>query len=77
MTPRDRRLKRILADPPEADFEDVRRVLEDHGWVLDRERGSHSTFVKEGEYPFVVPKSGGRKVKRMYLRKMIELLDLA
>ena len=76
MTPRDRRLKRILAEPPEADFADVRRVLEDFGWTLGREQGSHVAFVKDGEYPFIVPKSGGRKVKRVYLRKLIELLDL-
>ncbi len=77
MAPRDRRLKRILAEPPEADFDDVWRVLEDYGWTLDREQGSHATFVKEGEYPFVVPRVKGRKVKRVYLRKLIELLDLA
>jgi len=77
MTPRDRRLKRILAQPPEADFDDVWRILEDHGWTLDREKGSHATFVKEGENPFVVSRVRGRKVKRVYLKHLIELLDLS
>jgi predicted RNA binding protein YcfA (HicA-like mRNA interferase family) len=76
MTPRERRLQRILAEPPEADFDDVRGVLEDHGWTLNRQKGSHATFVKAGRYPFVVPLLGGRKVKRVYLQRLIDLLEL-
>jgi predicted RNA binding protein YcfA (HicA-like mRNA interferase family) len=76
VTSKKRRRERILAEPPEADFDDVTGVLTDHGWRLDRERGSHAVFTKPGEYPITVPKVGGRRVKRTYLRLIIERLGL-
>lgn len=47
-----------------------------YGWVIGRERGSHVTFVKPGERSFVVSKVGGRRVKRVYLDQLCELLGL-
>lgn len=76
MTQRERLIARIRARPPEADFEDVRRLLEDFGWRLARQRGSHVTFTKEGESPIVVPQHHGRKVKRVYLTLICERLGL-
>lgn len=67
---------RIRARPPEADFTDVRRLLEAFGWELSRESGSHVIFVKEGERPITVPRVGGRKVKRAYLDRICERLGL-
>ncbi|HEU5423934.1 MAG TPA: type II toxin-antitoxin system HicA family toxin [Nitrolancea sp.] len=76
MSRRDKLIARILARPPQADFDDVRAVLEEFGWVLARERGSHCTFAKPGEYPIIVPKVGGRKVKRVYLDMICDRLGL-
>jgi predicted RNA binding protein YcfA (HicA-like mRNA interferase family) len=53
--------------PPEADFSDVQALLEEFGWTLARERGSHVIFSKPGERPITIPRAGGRKVKRAYL----------
>ena len=55
MSKREKFIARIRARPPETDFDDVRCLLEYFGWFLDRVRGSHFTFVKEGEFPLTVP----------------------
>jgi predicted RNA binding protein YcfA (HicA-like mRNA interferase family) len=76
MSKREKLIARIRARPPEADFDDVRCLLEYFGWSLDRVRGSHTMFVKEDEDPIVVPKRGGRKVERFYLNMICERLGL-
>ena len=76
MTRIEKLIARIRARPPEADFDDVRSLLEAFGWMLDRERGSHASFSKAGEYPIVVPKHHGRRVKRAYLVLICERLGL-
>ena len=73
----DKLIAKIKARPAEADFADVRRLLEAHGWVLKRQESSHCSFVKAGESTiFTVPLVSGRKVKRVYLTKLCELLGL-
>lgn len=76
MSKREKLIDRIRVRPPEADFDDVRCLLEHLGWSLDRVRGSHSTFVKEGEFPLTVSTYGGRKVKRTYLTEICDRLGL-
>jgi predicted RNA binding protein YcfA (HicA-like mRNA interferase family) len=76
MTRIQKLIDRIRSRPVEADFDDVERLLRHFDWTLDRESGSHVTFVKSGEYPIVVPKKGGRKVKGRYLDKICERLRL-
>lgn len=62
VTKRAKLVDRIRARPPEIDFDDVWTLRKAYGWTIDRERGSHVTFVKPGERSFVVSKVGGRKV---------------
>ena len=76
MTQFDRLVARILARPPEAEFRDVRRLLEAYGWDLDRVRGSHAQFTKPGERTLSVPMVRGRRVKRVYLSLIIKRLEL-
>ncbi len=76
MTQHDKLIERIRASPPEADFNDVRRLLEAFGWTLDRQRGSHTFFKKPGERTIGIPLRHGRKVKRVYLAQIIERLEL-
>ena len=77
MTKREKLIERIRKRPPEADFSDVKALLEDFGWVLVRTRGSHNHFRKPGETIIVtVPVIGGRKVDRTYLSKIVDLLGL-
>jgi predicted RNA binding protein YcfA (HicA-like mRNA interferase family) len=77
MTRRQKLIARIRSRPPEADFDDVRKLLEEFGWTLDRTRGSHHYFVKRGEMPLpAIPTVSGRKVKRTYLTLIVERLGL-
>ena len=46
MTQQQKLIERIVARPHEADFNDVRRLLEIFGWAQARQRGSHVTFAK-------------------------------
>lgn len=76
MTTREKLIARICARPSEADASDVRALLEDFGWTLKRQRGSHQVFAKPGEFPLIVPLVQGRRVKRVYLDEIIERLGL-
>jgi len=76
MTQLEKLIRRLTARPPDARFEDVRRVLEAHGWSLARQSGSHCTFSKPGEPPVVIPLVAGRSVKRPYLDRICDLLGL-
>lgn len=77
MTRRERLVAKILARPSEAEFRDVRALLEEFGWVLDRQRGSHVTFVHEAEQEIItVATVSGRRVKRVYLDQICKRLGL-
>lgn len=66
----------IRARPPRALFSDVQRLLEAYGWRVGRERGSHVSFVNDGEGTLPIPKDGGRWVNRVYLDAICERLGL-
>jgi predicted RNA binding protein YcfA (HicA-like mRNA interferase family) len=76
MTRREKLIAKIRARPVEADYEDVKAVLELFGWVEDRSEGSHHVFVKTGCLPITVPKKHGKKVKRHYLSNICDILGL-
>jgi len=76
LTQRRKLIDRIRARPPEADFDDVRKLLEEFGWSLARTSGSHMHFTKEGERTITVPLVKGRRVKRTYLDIICERLGL-
>jgi predicted RNA binding protein YcfA (HicA-like mRNA interferase family) len=68
-------IERIRARPPQADFDDVRAVLEEFGWTFTRQRGSHAYFTKKGDRPFSIPIKGG-KVKRTYIVELCKHIGL-
>jgi len=74
--PLDKLIERIKRRPPQADFDDVRALLEAFGWTLERTTGSHANFTKPGERTQTVPLVKGRKVKRYILDQIIERLGL-
>lgn len=76
MSRRKKLIEKIRARPVEADFNDVRRLLEGFGWILDRTTGSHAIFTKPGSYPITVPQQHGRKVKGVYLDAICNALGL-
>jgi len=46
------------------------------GYEEHSKAGSHCVFHKKGSYPLCVPTVEGRKVKRLYVRRLSETLNL-
>jgi predicted RNA binding protein YcfA (HicA-like mRNA interferase family) len=72
---RETLVRRICARPPEARFSTVAALLAEFGWSQDRQRGSHVTFVKSGEFPITVPVHDD-KVGQVYLASICRRLEL-
>ena len=72
----DKVVDRLKRRPPEADFENVRRLLEAHGWQM-RRGGKHTAlFTKGGRLPLTIPTVRGKTVKRYIIDQVLTALDL-
>ena len=69
-------IQKFLASPPEVRFEEVRTLLEGLGFHKARSKGSHHIFRDELGRQLTIPKTGGQKIKRPYIQKIVELLNL-
>jgi len=73
----DKLVEQFLREPPEVLFAEVAKVLEEFGYEeRPSGRGSHRAFVKPGHPPKIVPTIKGRRVKKAYVRMIIENLNL-
>jgi predicted RNA binding protein YcfA (HicA-like mRNA interferase family) len=66
--------ERLLARPVEMRFDDVERILVEHGYSLKGSKGSHRRFEKPGRPMILVPVFHGH-VKRAYLSRLVKLLE--
>jgi len=67
---------RMLRLPPEMRFTEVISVLKSFGWRLEKSTpGSHFIYGKAGFPPITIPKKH-KKVKRIYIRRIIARLKL-
>lgn len=76
MTKREKLIAKLRARPPQASFADVSTLLEGAGWTLDRQKGSHVTFAKDGERSISFPIVGGQHVKGIYVAHILARIDL-
>ena len=76
MTKREKLIARLRARPRQASFGDVTTLLEGFGWTLNRQKGSHVTFIKDGERSLSFPVVGGQYVKGIYVDHIFARLDL-
>lgn len=67
----------FLRQPPEVKFTDVCYLLEAFDYSEQRSKGSHHTFSNPDGKTIVIPKVGGKKVKRVYVKRIIEILELS
>jgi predicted RNA binding protein YcfA (HicA-like mRNA interferase family) len=67
----------FLRQPPEVKFTDVCYLVEAFGYSEQRSKGSHHTFSHSSGETIVIPKVGGKKVKRVYVKRIIEILELS
>ncbi len=73
MSKREKLRERLKNNPNNATFSEIRKLLEQEGFVLDRITGSHHIFTK-GEVTFVIPVHN-KKVKSIYVKRVIELIE--
>ena len=66
-------LKRLKNNPRGVTFEELRTLLSQEGFKLDRVTGSHHIFKRSG-VTFVIPVHQNR-VKSVYVRRVIELIE--
>jgi predicted RNA binding protein YcfA (HicA-like mRNA interferase family) len=77
MSKREKLRRKLRNQPAEAGMRDVQTLLERFGFSLARARGSHYIFEYDDGTRFqqmVVPLHG-RKVKKIYVQRVIEILD--
>lgn len=73
MSKREKLRARLKNNPSNATFSDIRKLLEQEGFVLDRITESHHVFTKD-KITFVVPVRNN-KVKTIYVKRVIELVE--
>ncbi|AVH67913.1 MULTISPECIES: type II toxin-antitoxin system HicA family toxin [Nostoc cyanobionts] len=67
---------RFLKRPPEVRFQEVYYLLEAFGFEEKKSKGSHHSFRNSQGKTITVPKTGGQKVKGIYVQQIVELLNL-
>jgi len=68
--------EQFLQEPPEVRFDDVYYILTAFGFEERRSKGSHHTFRNSEGVKITVPKKGRKMVKGVYVKQIIELLNL-
>lgn len=72
MTKREKLFDKIVNNPRDVSFADIRKLLEQENFILERVTGSHHVFRKTS-ITFVVPVHNN-KVKTVYVKRVIELI---
>ena len=73
MSKKGKLFERLKNNPKEATFADIRKLLRQEGFQLDRITGSHHIF-KRAAVTFVIPVHNQR-VKTVYVKRVIELIE--
>lgn len=76
MGKRDKLIEKLRRKPPEADFGDVERLLESFGFQRASSDGSHFVYRDGAGRQVTVPTLQGRRVKRAYVVRVLEILGL-
>jgi predicted RNA binding protein YcfA (HicA-like mRNA interferase family) len=76
MSRTEKLIQSFLAEPSEVDFSDVEKLLELFEFELKSVEGSHHTFRHEDGRRITVPTKHGRKVKKIYVKKINKMLGL-
>ncbi len=77
MSKKDKLRRKIRNNPKNVSKQDLETLLGQFGFMLDRVKGSHYTFIyqKDGKEIQIVIPMHGQKVKPAYVKLVTELLD--
>lgn len=76
MSKLEKLIAHLCSEPVEATFSDIQKLLEHFDFMEARASGSHHVFRHKDGRMIVIPKKSGNKVKKIYIKKVISLLDL-
>jgi predicted RNA binding protein YcfA (HicA-like mRNA interferase family) len=71
----EKALERLRSGRSEADFADVRTVLEGFGFALSRQRGSHVVFKRPGMPSVTIPLRTKRRIARIYVELVLRAIE--
>lgn len=66
----------LLNDAGDYSYSDAKKVLSDFGFKEVRVKGSHHTFRHEDGRTQVIPLKHGKRVKKVYIKEIVQLLEL-
>lgn len=69
---KDKLIQAMKNNPKNVPFEDIRKVLEDAGYVCHNSGGSHYVFRKENTASIVIPYH--KPIKAIYVKHVLEIL---
>jgi predicted RNA binding protein YcfA (HicA-like mRNA interferase family) len=69
-------VKQFLSNPSDVRFEEVGYILRAFGFEEVRSKGSHHIFRNSDGRKLTVPKKDGQRVKRVYIKQVVDLLGL-
>jgi predicted RNA binding protein YcfA (HicA-like mRNA interferase family) len=76
MAKRDKRLQKLRRNPKAVSLDELRTVLEDYGFSLDRIVGSHHVFRAEiGERVWKLVSPSNKPIKIIYVKQALEAID--
>jgi predicted RNA binding protein YcfA (HicA-like mRNA interferase family) len=76
MSRTEKLIQSFLAEPSEVNFSDVEKLLELFGFEQKSCEGSHHIFRHEDGRKITVPTKYGRRVKKIYIKKINAILRL-
>lgn len=72
MSKKDKLIKAMKNNPKNIPFEDIKKLLEDHGYVYHNSGGSHFVFRKDNMASIVIPYR--KPIKAIYVKHVLEIL---
>lgn len=77
MSKKEKLLEAIKNNPNDVDFKDIRKLLEERGFVCRQPNkgSSHFIFTKAGSEPISIPSK--KPIKAIYVKKVLKLIGEA
>jgi predicted RNA binding protein YcfA (HicA-like mRNA interferase family) len=72
MSKKDKLLRRILDNPTNVRFQELQKLLDQYGFILERVTGDHYIYKKPGFRPISVPFT--HPVKSYVVREVIKII---
>ena len=69
-------VRKMLNAPAYLPLEEVRKVLEDFGYELVNQRGSHMSFMNGNGDQITLISIQGKRIARTYVKRVVGLLGL-